>query len=657
MEPIWRPSPERIAASQITAFIDEVNKRWGASLAGYSDLHRFSVEKPERFWLAVWDFCGVIAEHRGDVVLADADRMPGARWFPEARLNFARNLLRRRDDAVAIVGLREDGRRRTLTFAALYDLVSRLARAMAACGVGPGDRVAGYMPNVPETVAGMLAATSIGAIWTCCGPEFGVGAALDRIGQVEPKLLFTADGYLYGGQRFDLTGKAAALANAMPGLHKVVVVANLAPNPDVDAIPLGQVFDDFIAPFAAGEIDFASLPFDHPVFILYSSGTTGAPKCIVHGAGCVLIENLKSLALQFDVKPGDCVYWWTTTGWAVWNLMVFALAREAGIVLYDGSPFHPSPDAILRHAAEEKATFIRLTPKYVETLLKSKLVPKNDLDLSALRTMIVSSSPFGEDGYEYIYRNVKEDIHLGSPSGGTDPLGSLVSANPISPVWSGEIQGPALGFSIEIFDAAGKSVVGAAGELVVTRPFPSMPIAFWNDPDGTLYGSAYFRHFPNVWRHGDWATITPRGGIVIFGRSDATLKARGIRIGTSEIYRTIVLVPGVEDGLIVNLDLSGGKFFMPLFVKLSDGLTLDDAMRKKINDRLRTEYTPRHIPDKIYQVPAIPYTISGKRMEVPVRRILAGFPLAKAANRDAMANPAALDFFIDYARTQHDYQL
>ena len=640
-QPIWEPSPERIARSEMTAFIAEANRRWGRHIADYKDLHRFSVEEPEQFWLTVWDFCGVLAERRSDVVLDDRDRMPGARWFPEARLNFARNLLRRRDDDVAIVALREDGERCTLTFAELYDLVSRIAQAMAASGVVAGDRVAAYMPNVPEAVAGMLAATSIGAIWTCCAPEFGVEAALDRIGQVGPRLLLTADGYLYGGRTFGLIEKAAQIVRSIPSLRSVVVVPTLAPRPNVESIPRARLLDAFIAPFQAGEIDFASLPFDHPVFILYSSGTTGAPKCIVHGAGGVLIENLKSLALQFDVKPGDRVYWWTTTGWVVWNFMVFALARGASIVLYDGSPFHPSTDAILRHTADERATFIRLTPKYVETLMKSGQVPGDELDFSALRTVIVASSPFGADGYEYIYASVKRDVHLGSPSGGTDPLGSLVSANPISAVWPGEIQGPALGFKVEIFDDDGRSLQGAAGELVVTRPFPSMPLGFWGDEDGARYRDSYFRHFPNVWRHGDWAQITPRGGVIIYGRSDATLNARGIRIGTAEIYRQVASIAEIEESVAVSQDRDGDTRIF-LFVKMRDGLRFDESLAGRIRKRIRDNLSPRHVPDRILPVPEIPLTSTGKVSEAAVHSAIRG---REPANRSALANPDSLRHF------------
>jgi acetoacetyl-CoA synthetase len=641
MTPIWEPSEERMAHSEMAAFIAEVNRRWKKDIIDYAGLHRFSVEEPERFWIAVWDYCGVIAEERGDIVLADGDRMPGATWFPQARLNFSQNLLRRRDDETAIVALAEDGSRRTLTFAELYDLVSRIAQAFTASGIEAGDRVAAYIPNIPEAVAAMLAAASIGAIWSCCAPEFGVAAAVDRIGQVTPKLLLTADGYFYGGKKFDLTERISEISRLIPSIKSVVVVGSHESRPAIATIPLAQHFADFIEPFQKRDIPFPSLPFNHPVFILFSSGTTGAPKCILHGAGGILLENLKSMTLQFDVKRGDCVYWWTTTGWVVWNLMIFALSRGARIVLYDGSPFHPSLDAIFRHTSNERATFIRLTPKYVETLMNSGFAPGEDFDFSALRTIIVSSSPFGADGYGYIYDNIKRDVHLGSPSGGTDPLGSLVSANPISPVWSGEIQGPALGFKIEIYNEAGQPVEDGAGELVVTQPFPSMPIAFWDDPKGGKYHDAYFSRYMNVWRHGDWAKITSRGGVVIFGRSDATLNARGIRIGTAEIYRQLSAIVEIAQSVAVSQEWKGDTRIV-LFVTLREGDRLDTALADRIRRQIRENLSPRHVPEKIIAVPEIPLTFTGKISEAAVRDAIRGQTLVKEGS---LANPQALRYF------------
>ena len=469
----------------------------------------------------------------------------------------------------------------------------------------------------------MLATTSIGAIWSCCSPEFGANAAVDRIGQVAPKLLLTSDGYSYGGETFDLLDKIAAIVARIPSIATTLVVPVLAGEPDVATIRGAVLFDDFLASHAAGDIPFESLPFDHPVFILYSSGTTGAPKCILHGAGGALLENFKAQALQFDVKHGDRVYWWTTTGWVVWNLMIFALGRGASIVLYDGSPFYPTRDAILRHTAAERATFIRLTPKYVEQLAKSGIEPAGSLDLGALRTMIVASSPFGSDGYDYIYGKVKRDLHLASPAGGTDPLGSLVSANPIGPVWAGEIQARALGFRTEVFDAAGKAVIGTAGELVVSQPFPSMPIGFWGDGTGDRYRDTYFRYFPNVWRHGDWARITERGGVIIFGRSDATLNARGIRIGTAEIYGQLRDIEEIAESVAVGQEWEGDTRIV-LFVQLRPGARFHEAFADRIRQRIRDHLSPRHVPARIVAVPEIPLTVTGKVSEIAVHDAIHG---------------------------------
>jgi acetoacetyl-CoA synthetase len=468
-----------------------------------------------------------------------------------------------------------------------------------------------------------------------------VAAAVDRIGQVTPKLLLAADGYFYGGAKFGIIERISEIASIIPSIESGVVVGNLESRPAIGRIPRAQHFADFIDPFQKRDIPFTSLPFNHPVLVLFSSGTTGAPKCILHGAGGILLENLKSMALQFDVKQGDCVYWWTTTGWVVWNLMIFALGRGARIVLYDGSPFHPSIDTIFRHASNERATFIRLTPKYVETLMNSNFAPGEDFDFQALRTVIVSSSPFGADGYGYIYDNIKRDLHLGSPSGGTDPLGSLVSANPISPVWSGEIQGPALGFKIEIYNEAGQPVEELAGELVVTQPFPSMPIAFWDDPKGSRYRDAYFNRYPNVWRHGDWAQITPRRGVVIFGRSDATLNARGIRIGTAEIYRQLNAIAEIAESVAVSQEWMGDTRIV-LFVKLREGVRLNAALTDRIRLRIRGNLSPRHVPEKIIAVPEIPVTFTGKVSEAAVRDAIRGQTLTKEGS---LANPQALRYF------------
>ena len=639
--PVWTPSPERVATANLTRFIATVNERWKLAIDDYAGLHAFSVEQPERFWLAVWDFCGVRSEQRGERVLEDGDRMPGARWFPQARLNFAENLLWRDDDATAVIGLSEDGSRRVLTFAELRGLVGRLAHAMRESGVGVGDRVAGFIPNVPEAVAAMLAAASIGAVWSCCSPELGVDAVVDRLGQIAPVLLVTADGYRYGGRTFPLLDKAAAIAGRISSIRKTVVVPVLASEPALASLGDACTFGQFIAPYDAGPIAFAHLPFDHPVFVLFSSGTTGRAKCIIHGAGGAILENLKAHALQYDVRPGDCVYWWTATGWVVWNFMIFALGRGAGIVLYDGSPTYPTTDAILRHAAAERATFVRLTPGYVDLLAKAGRTPARSLDFRALRTMIVASSPFGASGYDYLYENVKRDIHLASPSGGTDPLASLVSANPIGSVFAGEIQAAALGLATRVFDDAGNAVVGKAGELVVCRPFPSLPIGFFGDPGGERFRDTYFRPYANVWRHGDWAQMTERGGFVIFGRSDATLNARGIRIGTAEIYHQLAGMPEIVASVAVAQDWEGDTRVV-LFVQLPPQIRLDRALDEGIRARLRENLSPRHVPARIIAVPDIPRTTTGKVSEIAVHSAIHGRPVR---NRDALANPESLAHF------------
>ena len=639
--PVWTPSPQRVAAANLTRFIAMVNERWNLGIADYAELHAFSIDQPERFWLAVWDFCGIRAERRGERVLEHGERMPGARWFPDARLNFAENLLWRDDGAPAVIGLCEDGGRRTLTFAELRALVARLARAMRASGVGVGDRVAGFVPNVPETVAAMLATTSIGAIWSCCSPELGVDAVVDRLEQTAPALLLTADGYRYGGRSYPLIEKVTAIAERLPSVRKIVVAQVLADAPALASLAEACTFDDFVAAYASGDIEFARLPFDHPVFILFSSGTTGRSKCILHGAGGAVLENLKAQALQFDVNAGDCVYWWTATGWVVWNFMVFALGRGASIVLYDGSPTYPVTDVILRHAATERATFVRLTPGYVDLLAKAGCTPSRDLDFGSLRTMIVASSPFGESGYDYLYGNVKRDLHLASPSGGTDPLASLVSANPIGPVYAGEIQAAALGLATRVFDDAGNAQIGKAGELVVCKPFPSLPLGFFGDAGGERFRDTYFGTYPNVWRHGDWAQVTERGGFVIFGRSDATLNARGVRIGTAEIYHQLAAIPEIVASVAVAQDWEGDTRVV-LFVQLRPGMALDTPLVEQIRARIRGNLSPRHVPSRIVAVPDIPRTTTGKVSELAVHSAIHGRPVR---NRDALANPGSLDHF------------
>ena len=630
--PIWSPSPERVARANITAFIQEINQRFSLAVASYEELHQFSVDAPERFWASVWDFCGVAAESRGEQTVDDPTRMPGARWFPGARLNFARNLLRRRDAQPALIALREDGQRTSVSFAELYDRVSCIAQALRATGVGVGDRVAGYLPNIPDAIAAMLATTSLGGIWTCCSPEYGAGAAVERIGQVAPKVLFTADGYLYGGKSFDLLPRVREIVSQVPSIVRTFVLPVLA-SETADSRQFAAI--------APAPIEFASLPFEHPAFILFSSGTSGAPKCIVHSGGGVLLENLKSHTLQFDVKAGDRVYMPCAAGWVVWNIMAVALGCGATLVLYDGSPVFPNADQLVRHAAQERVSFVRWPARYVESLAKSGIEPIQHYDFCALRTVMCNGSVFGASGYEYVHEKVRRDVHLVSPCGGTDSCGSLLSSNPIGPVWAGEIQAAALGFRVDVFDRAGHSLRGEPGELVVTRAFPSMPLGFWNDPDGSRYRDAYFSRFPDVWRHGDWVEITPRNGAIVHGRSDFTLNARGIRVGPAEIYRQIERFTEVAECAAVAQEWEGDSRVI-LFVKMRAGRAWSESMEAAIRAAIRDNLSPRHVPARIVAVPDLPVTITGKVSESAVHHAIHG---REVPNRSSLANPQVLAWF------------
>ena len=638
---IWQPTPARAAATNKAAFMAFVGERLGMSVPDYAALYAFSIETPEQLWIAAWDFCEVIAETRGDTVVRNFDRMPGAEWFPDGRLNFAENLLRRRDEADALVHWCEDRIRSRLSFVDLYHSVSRVAQALAAEGVGPGDKVAGLLPNAPEAIVAMLAATSLGAIWCACGPEFGVQAVLDRFKQVEPKVLFVTDGYYYNGKTFDTLGKFQDIAAALPNLDKVVVLAFTQDNPDIGAIDNAVGFDAFISAFAPQEIVFRRFPFNHPLFILYSSGTTGTPKCILHGAGGTLLQNLTAQTLHHDTKAGDRLCYATTTGWVVWNLMVYGLGCGATLLLYDGSPYHPGPGVLFDYVEAERATFLRLTPKLIEDMAKAGLEPAKSHDLSTLRSITAAGSPFAAAGYAYVYDKVKRDVHLASPAGGTDPLGSLVAGNPAGPVWPGECQVRALGMKIEVFDDSGKSLRQETGELVCTMSFPSMPLGFWNDADNSRFHAAYFEPYPNVWRHGDWAMLSEHDGLLLFGRSDATLNARGVRIGTAEIYRQLEPIDGILDSVAVTQEWDGDTRII-LFVQLRDGEAAIDKVADEIRRRLRENASPRHVPEKIIPVAEIPRTLTGKVSELAVREAIHGRPVR---NLDALLNPRSLDSF------------
>ncbi len=642
-QPLWSPSPERVAASQITRFLRLAETRSGRGFADFAALWRWSVEDPEGFWSLVWEFCEVVGERGSGPVLADGERMPGARFFPEARLNFAENLLRGRGGGDAIVFRGEDRVRRRLTWDQLHGEVSRLQQAMAAAGVGAGDRVAGFLANMPEAVIAMLAAASLGAIWSSSSPDFGVQGVVDRFGQIAPKLLFFVESYLYNGKEIDCLPRLPEILKQIPAIERTVIVPYLRERPEIAGIPGALTWSDFLAPHAPRPVAFSRLPFDHPLYIMYSSGTTGVPKCILHGAGGTLIQHLKEHRLQSDIGPGDRVFYFTTCGWMMWNWLVSALASGASLMLYDGSPFHPSSMALCDYAEEEGMTFFGTSAKFIDACNKAGVRAAAGHRLGALRTLASTGSPLLPEGFDYVYRQVKGDLCLSSISGGTDIISCFVLGNPIGPVWRGEIQAPGLGMAVEVFDESGRPVVGEKGELVCTRPFPSMPVGFWNDPDGAKYRAAYFERYPGVWRHGDWIERTKHGGFVIYGRSDAVLNPGGVRIGTAEIYRQVEQLEEVEESIVVGQDWQGDQRVV-LFVKLRGGLALDGALEKRIRERIRANTTPRHVPAKILQVAEIPRTRSGKIVELAVRDVIHGRPVK---NKEALANPEALAHFAD----------
>jgi len=642
---LWEPSAERVADARMTAFMRAVAAAHSTPISDYAALWRWSVENRDLFWRTVWDFCGVIGD-QGGAIVADGERMPGARWFPEGRLNFAENCLRMRGDGDAhdaIVFWGEDKVRRRLSRDELYAQVSRTVQALHAAGVKEGDRVAGYLPNLPEAVVGALAAAAIGAIWSSCSPDFGVEGVVDRFGQIEPKVVFVADGYFYNGKAFDTLDKVGELRARIKGVERMVVVPYVNAPSDL-RVPAGAVtLDEFLGRFTAGEIEFARMPFGHPLYILYSSGTTGVPKCIVHGAGGVLLQHLKEHQLHTDVRPGDRIFYFTTCGWMMWNWLVSGLASGATLLLYDGSPFHPHPGILFDYAEAERMTVFGTSAKYIDAIRKAGLEPRRTHRLDAMRTMCSTGSPLAPEGFDYVYEAVKEDMCLASISGGTDLVSCFALGNPIAPVWRGELQCRGLGMRVEVWNERGEPVRETKGELVCTAPFVTMPLFFWNDPDGAKYRSAYFERFPGVWCHGDWAELTAHDGMIIYGRSDATLNPGGVRIGTAEIYRQAEQLDEVSECMAVSQEWDSDVRIV-LFVKLRDGLELDQALRDKIRDTIRRNLTPRHVPAKVIQVPDIPRTRNGKLMELAVRNLIHGVAVD---NREAAANPEALDFYAD----------
>ena len=639
-QPLWQPAPEQIASTNMTRFAREAALRWGRNFEDYADLHRWSVEAPEEFWLNVWDWTEVIGAGDTEPVVVDRQQMPGARWFPNTRLNFAQNLLRRQDAALALIFQAEDKVTRSISFAELYAQVARLADGLKQAGVVPGDRVCGLMPNMPETVAAMLASASVGAVWSSCSPDFGVQGVLDRFGQISPKVLFSADGYWYNGKTHDSLEKLRDITNGLPSLEHTVVVPLISDKPELSSNPGARLITDFETD--ATQIDFESLPFDHPLYIMYSSGTTGVPKCIVHGAGGSLLKHLVEQQLHVDLRPNDRLFYFTTCGWMMWNWLVSGLASGATVVLYDGSPFFPDGNVVFDLVTREQVGVLGTSAKYIDAIAKAGLRPRETHDLSHVRTILSTGSPLIAESFDYIYDAVSDTACLSSISGGTDIMGCFIGGNPNLPVRRGEIQCPILGMQIEVWNDEGAKVPdGEKGELVCVNAFPSMPIGFWDDPEDSKYKAAYFEKFPGVWCHGDYISVTEHGGIVVFGRSDAVLNPGGVRIGTAEIYRQAERIEQVLESLVIGQEWKGDVRVV-LFVCLREGEELDDALRAKICSEIRQNTTPRHVPAKVIQVEDIPRTKSGKIVELAVRKIVHGEPVL---NREALANPEALDLF------------
>ena len=626
-----------------------------AGYDNYHELYNWSIVHPDRFWADMWKFARVIAdEHDGRepwaTVVHGIDRMAppdhdlGPRWFLGARLNFAENLLRfRDDDRDALVAWNENGRQRAISWAALHDEVASVAAALREHGVRSGDRVAAFMPNIPEAVIAMLATASIGAVWSSCSPDFGVQGVLDRFGQIEPRILFCADSYTYAGRKIDCLARAAEVAGKIPSIEKVVVVAYGDSNPDISHVPRSQPWTEFAAS-SWGTVEFERLPFDHPLYILYSSGTTGLPKCMIHGAGGTLLQHYKELLLHTDLKRDDRVFYFTTLGWMMWNWLMSALAVGCTVVLYDGAPFPEEPDMLWKMAAAERLTVFGTSAKYLAMCEKQQVEPAAH-DLSSLRTILSTGSPLAFHSFDWVYSRVKKDVHLASISGGTDIVSCFAGGNPMLPVYRGELQCRALGMAVHVFNEDGAPIIGEQGELVCTRPFVSMPIGFWNDRDGSKYHAAYFDRYPGVWRHGDWCEITEHGGMIIYGRSDATLNPGGVRIGTAEIYRQVEQLPEILESVAIGQEIRGdasGDVRVVLFVRLREGLTLDDALRDRIRKQIRDNTSPLHVPKQIVQVSDIPRTISGKISELAVRAVVHG---RKVTNTEALANPASLELF------------
>jgi len=647
---LWQPSDERIKSTNMYRFMGVINEKYDKNFSEYGALYQWSIENISEFWGSLWDFVEVKASKPYDQVIDDVNKMPGTKWFSGARLNFAENLLRFRDDQVALIFKGEANDSISMTYEALYDEVARVAKSLNEAGVEVGDRVAGFIPNMPEAIIAMLAATSLGAIWSSCSPDFGIKGVLDRFGQIKPKVLFTADGYLFKGKAFDSLSRVSQILDDLPSIEKVVVVPYTSTEPDISQVTKAVQYKDFKSPDKGLEIQFEQLPSDHPLYIMFTSGTTGLPKCMVQSAGGILVHHLKELILHTDLKREDTIFYFSTCGWMMWNWLVSSLAVGARLILFDGNPFHPDPGALWKMAQDEKMTVFGTSAGYIAALQNAEVRPGKTYDLSSVRAVLSTGSPLSVEGFEYIYKEVKEDLQLASISGGSDINGCFALGNPMGPVYAGELQCRGLAMKVEAFDEKGKPVLDRQGELVCTAPSPSMPIYFWDDPENKKYHAAYFDVYPNVWRHGDFIEINERGGVVIYGRSDATLNPGGVRIGTAEIYRQVEQLEEIEDSLVVGQDWKGDVRVV-LFVKMGEGSDLTDEVKKKIVQSIRANASPRHVPAKILAVPEIIYTLNMKKVELAVKKVIQG---QEILNKDALMNPQALDFYANIKELQED---
>ena len=649
-QPLWSPGDARRAATNMAKFMHRAGEDFSRPLRNYHELHAASIADPGRFWNTLWDSSGVIGDKGAAPYLVDGDRMPGARFFPEARLNFAENVLKRLPEGDALVFWGEDKVRRRMSSADLRTQVAQVQAMLREAGVSAGDRVAAILPNMPESIVAVLGTAAEGAVWSSCSPDFGVQGVLDRFGQIEPKVLIACDGYYYGGKTIDLSDRLAQITARLPTVQMVVIVpyigqANaVVQGLNMSLVRKGQVaqtWGEAVLKRAEAAPEYTRFSFDHPLYILFSSGTTGVPKCIVHSAGGTLLKHISEQDLHSDIRPGDRVFYFTTLGWMMWNWLVTCLSSGATLLLYDGSPFHPSGRILWDYAAEEGCTHFGTSAKYIDALKKAGFEPRASHDLTPLRAVLSTGSPLAPESFDYVYDHIKPDVHLASISGGTDIVGCFVLGVPTEPVWRGEIQGPALGLAVDVFDEEGQPASSGKGELVCTKPFPSMPIGFWNDPDGKKYAAAYFSRFENVWHHGDFAEWTPHGGIIIHGRSDATLNPGGVRIGTAEIYRQVEMLPEVQESIVIGQNWDGDVRVV-LFVVLKPGVTLDRSLVDRIKSQIRAGASPRHVPARIVQVADIPRTKSGKITELAVRDIVHG---REVKNKEALANPEALELF------------